>query len=302
MPEYKSHVTASLTLGADVATAGTFNVSYPTGYDESMMDEAGHKISVKNGGDYTSPHDFTVAFGAANAVVTWNDSLTLSAGTELFVELNVKGHDGDIDLREFNAGKVSKMTLVSVNLGAPDAADANGYVESQNLTAAGVFSVSTTAAAAIAAAALAGTADVPRNVVAAWTGTAVLTVTGTDEYGNTVVESSASGTSMAGKKAFKTITDISTSANITGLTVGTGDVLGLPVYLPDADLVLSEQEDGAAATAGTLVAGINTKATATTGDVRGTYDPNSACDGDKNFALVVAMHDPNYKGGTQYGG
>jgi len=37
-----------------------------------------------------------------------------------------------------------------------------------------------------------------RNVVAAWTGTAVMTVTGLDMYGNVVVEASASGTSLTG--------------------------------------------------------------------------------------------------------
>jgi len=139
--------------------------------------------------------------------------------------------------------------------------------------------------------------------VAAWTGTAVLTVTGTDEFGNTVVESSASGTSMAGKKAFKTVTSVVPSANITSATVGTGDVLGLPAFLPGAGRVLAELEDGAAATAGTLVAGVRTTpATATTGDVRGTYDPNSAADGSKAFELVVALDDPSDKGVAQYAG
>ena len=131
---------------------------------------------------------------------------------------------------------------------------------------------------------------------------AVLTVTGTDEYGNTVVESSASGTSLAGKKAFKTITNISSNANITALTVGTGDVLGLPMYLPDTARVLIELEDDAAPAAGTTVAGSAAEPTATTGDIRGTYDPNSACDGAARFSLVVALNEPEFKGGSQFAG
>lgn len=107
---------------------------------------------------------------------------------------------------------------------------------------------------------------------------------------------------MAGKKAFKTITSVVPSANITGATVGSGDVLGLPVYLGEAGDILAELEDGAAATAGTVVAGDDTDPTATTGDVRGTYDPNSAMDGATKIDLVCALPDPKYKGLSQYAG
>jgi hypothetical protein len=146
------------------------------------------------------------------------------------------------------------------------------------------------------------TFDVPRNVVGAWTGTAVMTVTGTDVYGETVVESSASGTSLTGKKAFKTVTAVSVSADVTAATVGSGDVLGLPVALPEKGLVVREMEDGAAPTAGTLVAAVRTTATATTGDVRGTYDPNSACDGAKAFQLLALLPNATDHGVDQYAG
>jgi len=146
------------------------------------------------------------------------------------------------------------------------------------------------------------TFDVPRNVVAAWTNTAVLTVTGTDEYGNVMRESSASGTSMTGAKAFKTITSVTTSANITGLTVGSGVRLGLPMYLPNVPNVIVQLQDGAAATAGTVVAGDSAVATATTGDVRGTYSPNSAPNGSLRFELDVIVRSPEYRGNAQFAG
>ena len=139
-------------------------------------------------------------------------------------------------------------------------------------------------------------------MVAAWTTTAVLTVTGTDEYGSVVVESSASGTSLAGKKAFKTITAVAASTAITGCTVGTGDVLGLPVFIPNIGCVIAELEDGADATAGAVVAGATAEATATTGDVRGTYDADSACNGSLAFELLAALDDPNELGVAQFAG
>jgi hypothetical protein len=60
----------------------------------------------------------------------------------------------------------------------------------------------------------------------------------------------------------------------------------------------------ASASAGTFVAGlsVNTISTATTADVRGTYDPSAACDGSKAFELLVNLSDPTFKGVPQYDG
>jgi hypothetical protein len=54
---------------------------------------------------------------------------------------------------------------------------------------------------------------------------------------------------------------------------------------------------------GTVVAGLDpqTASTATTADVRGTYDPATACDGTTSFALVIRCLDPEFKG-NQYDG
>ena len=166
---------------------------------------------------------------------------------------------------------------VQVDLGAPVAASANAISLSQSVTG-GV--------AALLNGALGGTLDVPRNVVAAWTNTAVCTVTGTDVYGRTLVESSASGTSMTGKKAFKTITSVVFSASVTSATVGTGDVLGLPYRIGGKFDILAAYADTTADIASaTVVAGDATTPSATTGDVRGTYDPNTACNGSVRFRL-----------------
>lgn len=194
-----------------------------------------------------------------------------------------------------------------ISLGAPDTADADGICASQNLTALGVASVDTDAAGAIAAAALAGVLDVPRNIVAAWTGTAVLTVTGTDLYDNTVVESSASGTSFAGKKALKTVTDFSVSGDVTGLTIGTGNVLGLPFRVNGLYNCLAFYADNTEELASaTLVAAVTVAATATTGDVRGTITPNTIPNGSVEFRLWAAIDDPNSLPGllgvSQYAG
>lgn len=240
----------NFSLASAVADNGTVTVGYPANRSKGSyaLSDTLHKLIV-NGNLYSAPQDFTLTFNANASSITLTNksggSWPASALCKLQLE-RIGPDNGKLALLNSTiaSGRVSPVLPVVIDLGSPNVADADGYCVSQDLTSAGVFSVSTTAAAAIAAAALAGYADVPRNVVAAWTGTAILTITGKDEYGNTVVEKSGSGTSLTGKKAFKQITGISSSANITSLTVGTGDVLGLPVALRKAGQVLGELKDG----------------------------------------------------------
>lgn len=158
-------------------------------------------------------------------------------------------------------------------------------------TAAIALNTPTAPTGALASAGVA-TLDVPRNVVAAWTGTAVMTVTGTDFWGYAQTEASASGTSMTGKKAFATITSISVSANVTGATVGTGAVLGLPFLAISGDLISTFYND--VPDTGTFVAGDPTAvATSTTGDVRGTYTASAALNGAKFLAITYKPKDPS---------
>ncbi len=284
--------------GSAVATSGTITFSYPAGTNAGSFVAFGHKLWVdKFQRLLESPTDFTVSFGASNITVTYKGSTTIPAGAALDAQFNQLGEDAGTPEVSPKIEGVQPLLTVKLGLGAPIAADADGVCASQAGTAATAMTID----GALASGGVA-TFDVPRNVVAAWTNTATLTVTGTDVYGNVVKETSGSGTSMAGKKAFKTITSVVPSANITGATVGTGDVFGLPVFLPGTAYILKELQDGAAATAGTAVAGVSSAATATTGDVRGTYDPNAAADGAKVFDLIVALGDPDYKGVAQYAG
>lgn len=288
------------TLGSAVASAATFNVNYPDNRDAGDYQGGFDHQVVSNlyGALEAKKSQISMAFGTSNITITNNSGATLAVNTKLYVQLDRAGADaGESALAD--TGSMAKMSLIEINLGAPDVADPNGAVASQAATAASGLATGINGALASGGVA---TFDVPRNVVAAWTTTAVLTVTGTDENGNVIVESSASGVAMAGKKAFKTITAVATSVDITGLTVGSGDVLGLPAFLSQIGHVIAELEDGAAATAGTVVAGTVVLATATTGDVRGTYDPNSAADGAKAFQLIVAMGDTSALGVPQYAG
>ncbi len=289
------------TLSVAVAQNGTFTVGYPTGKGAGSY-SGGHKHKMAALQTvFEAPSGLTVAFGASEITVTYKGATTLPAGTDIVLELDIYG-SRDANASLGTSKRAAFLEPIVVDLGSPAQLDADGICASQNRTGAGDLTLDGALASGGTV-----TLDVPRNVIVDSGGadTAVLTVYGTDEYGVSMRESiTLNGTTaVAGKKAFKTITRIAASATIAnGAFVGTGDVLGLPVFLPKTGYVIKELEDGATATAGTLVAGVTTAPSATTGDVRGTYDPNSAADGSKNFRLVLLVEDPNYKGLTQYNG
>lgn len=242
----------NFSLASAVANSGTVTVGYPAGRSKGNYDlTTGKHILYVGQNKYQAPQDFTLTFNANASSITLTNASGGAWAASSECSLQIERHGGASGIALLNLltstidlGKVIPVLPAIIDLGSPNVADADGYFASQDLTAAGVASVSVTAVAAIAAAALAGTADVPRNVVAAWTGTAIITITGTDEYGNVLVEKSGSGTSLTGKKAFKTVTAIAVSANVTSLTVGTGDVLGLPVAIRKGGQILGEFKDG----------------------------------------------------------
>lgn len=120
-----------------------------------------------------------------------------------------------------------------------------------------------------------------------------ITVTGTDYWGQAQTETIAlNGTTVvAGKKAFKTVTGVTVSAAITGtIFVGNEDIFGLPYRVTDAGYLFRVGWAGALAEdAGTFVAADTATATATTGDVRGTYAPSSAANGTRRLVIGIAL-------------
>lgn len=296
--------TITATLSAETGFGGSFTLPYPSG--RNAADYAGNRAALRsNSRDvlYQSRGQISVVYGASDIAVTILAGGAYPLGETIYLDVDkgprAAGSD-KIAVPELAApDKMDHAVMVKVDFGAPAAADADGVVASQAATAAGGLATGINGALAEDGVATFAT---PRNVVAAWTGTSVLTVTGTDEYGNVIVESSASGTSMTGAKAFKTVTGISVSADVTGLTVGSGVILGLPCFLAETGDVVVRKTNGAGLTTGTVVAGATEAATATTGDVRGTYSPGSAPNGTNTYDLLLAVRDPSYKGGAQYAG
>jgi hypothetical protein len=144
--------------------------------------------------------------------------------------------------------------------------------------------------------------DVPRNVTAA-INTSVnaitITVTGYDQYRGKIVETlsiAQGGTAAVGKKAFKYIYSIAITAvgdeTAKTLSVGFGSVLGLPFYLAEKSDLLSVWFDDAVDSS-TVVAGVTTTPSATTGDVRGTITIAGTLNGTKTLKAWMHVSDEN---------
>ena len=130
------------------------------------------------------------------------------------------------------------------------------------------------------------------------------TINGLDVYGfpmtETVTIAPASALTIAGLKAWKYIYSITpgfTDATYT-YSVGTNDVIGFPIrsdnFQPGVSLDVSLMMNNAAITATTgYIAAVKTTATATTGDVRGTYALQTSANGTLAFSVKQDPLVPN---------
>jgi hypothetical protein len=194
-----------------------------------------------------------------------------------------------------------------ISLGSPAVASATGLKNSAAITnAASTVTID-------------GTADSPFGRAVQIKGdtagdNAVCTVNGRDYLGQPMKENlTLSGTSaVTGTKAFywvDTVSVASGNANASSsIDLGWRDVLGLPFKTVK---ILSEEDDGAlVGTLGTLVGPVMTDPqTATTGDPRGTYDPNTTLDGASEVivtcvfdAYVNSSNNGGYYGIKHYNG
>lgn len=299
-------------LAADLITGGTLTLSYPTGTTRGdFLNAVGHQF-VANQGGYVYAKDFELTLNAANITFTWRNAGTVKAGVTFRLDLRrpgmgpipadpVTGHVTGVIGGAVDKGNIAGGGVYMMNLGSPATASANAICLAQAIAGA----ANAVIAGALATAGVA-TMDVPRaaQMVSSNAGdtTQTVTLTGTDAYGQAMTErKTLNGTTpVIFAKAFNKITQVAVSAVMAGnLTVGTSTTLGLPAFLPAAGYILKELQDGALATAGTTAAGVVVTPTNLTGDVRGTYIPNSAPDGSKAYQIICFLADPGSIGGPQ---
>lgn len=122
---------------------------------------------------------------------------------------------------------------------------------------------------------------------------ATITIVGFDCYGYTIHQTltMANAGAVTTTKAFKGIISATPSGTLSGsnVSLGQSDVYGLPIYsVSTSNQVTGFWNNLIITGAGTVVSGVTTTASATTGDVRGTYTVGSASNGTKR--LTVYLH------------
>lgn len=306
----------SFSLASAVAAGGTVTLSYPGGggngygnqYSKGNYLLTNTRSQMQIGQNiYNSPNDFELTFNANASGITLTNrtSSTWPQGSICLIGLNLSGQTfPPLNSPPLANSGLLKMYEMALDLGSPTTAAANNVAAAQAVAGAANLTLNGTLVTS-------GVAifDSPRGMqlVSSNAGdtTQVATITGVDEYGSTVVETiTLNGTTIVStKKAMVAVTRIAMSAVMTGnITVGTSTVLGLPIAVYSAFQIVKEGLDGAVATAGTFAAAVRTKPTAATGDVRGTYIPNSAPNSDRGFVLIVSVPDPSDIGVAQFGG
>jgi hypothetical protein len=141
------------------------------------------------------------------------------------------------------------------------------------------------------------TKAISRNIRIASVGndsTATFVVRGYDLYGFPMSETitGANVGTASGVKAFKYIASITPAGTVSGsnVTVGTGDVFGLPLLSTRfQDVQIYWNAGLISATTGYTAAVTTSPATAITGDVRGTYAVQSASDASKRLQVKVQV-------------
>jgi hypothetical protein len=296
--------TISGVLASAVATGGTFTVAYPTGTSRGdFAYGVRHRLSAL-GRVFSAPEDVTIAFTGL-ATVTYNGATTLPAGTAFTLQLDTQGSGTDITDANSAVVVANGAELVLLKLGSPTALAAAGVCAAQAVAGA----VNLVLVAGVNSPLTGLGARTGRNVTAvsanAGDTTQTITIRGFDMYNRPMTETFVLNgtTTRAGVKAFFRVTQVSSSAATAGnVSVGFGNAIGIPAHLPNGTFVIREIADNAVATSGTLVAGLalGTRSTATTADIRGTYTPNAAPDGSRDYTLLAALPDPTFLGSAQF--
>lgn len=123
------------------------------------------------------------------------------------------------------------------------------------------------------------------------------TVAGRDMYGYKMTETIAGGsTSLAGRKAFKYVSSITNASapTSTGVSIGFGDVFGLPFYTPYVGQNLSLNLNSTAGISASVVASTTNVVLGTTAtqvssspDVRGTFSSTTASNALQRLQIQV---------------
>jgi len=280
------------------ATGGTGGSSSSTLTITALNQGAPITLGMYVDGTSVTDGTFITAFGTGNGgtgTYILNQAINIANTTALTLHNNI-AFDNPAPM-SLGVGPVGRVYIFDV---VPQPAVANNIATAATVTSAYTLTAGTNVKSVTLTNGSTGLQlDVPRAVsVTIGAGTIAdrnVTINGFDYYGQAMSEVIATGTTQStavnGKKAFYIVTSATVSGAVGATTaLGTTDVIGLPVRVFDAGYIINAKFNNTlAANAGTFVAAATATATTTTGDVRGTFDPDGACDGIKRLVISIAL-------------
>jgi hypothetical protein len=304
MPQFSD----DLFLGPAQTYMGTGNRPYSTTFTGSMSGTTLTVTALLSGsplvvgmyvdGSSVTDGTYITAFSSGTGTTgtyTINQSVSASS-TTMYGHTNIPFDDpSDMDLGVGPLGRIYVWDLL------PQTLQAANIAASQTPAAAGSLTLTAGTSAKSVVNASGATViqlDVPRavSITQAAAGTSrVFTVTGVDYYNQTMSEAITStvNSTVTGKKAFWQISSVTVAGGgtTTACSVGTGDVFGCPVRFTDKSYIVRYGWNNATTddTSGVLTVADQATATTTTGDVRGTFAPSTAADGQKRLVMTIAL-------------
>ena len=293
------YIRLNTVLKTDLKSNTKVEIPYPDGVNEgSFFGAIDHTLGIESR-FFRSPKDFIVIPTAENLTIHWTANINIRAGALLHFQLQEQGGDYYTDPKTGITvrGMVEAKTFL-VNLGSVKDRDPQHYVHLIHIPAAGRLELTNSKP------------DVPRNVVITSDSDEsgrLFGIHGEDVYLRPMFEQikgTANG-KMNGKKAFAKLSKITTDGATRGnITIGTGNRLGLPSFVPGPGYIMAELINGTPVNGGMIVPGEMNVATATTGDRRGTYTPPPSVNlnGRDSIQLFLILPNPGNAGTPDFVG
>jgi hypothetical protein len=278
------YVPINIVTDRPLSSGASLNIPYPEGRNEGYFFSGVNHTMTVGGSFFRCPRDFLIVTAPDRITLTWQGNATIPARSVLNIQLETPGSDFYFDAK--NGVTVNNMVhspMFMLNLGAPQAAQEDAIAHRQQSAADRPLQLANEKT------------DCPRNLIvyaAAPSAECHFLVEGLDVYGRTLRENII-GASQ-GRKAFATIRKITPSHACGEACVGTGAMLGLPVFLPAPGFLMREIINGESVSGGLLVSGDKNAPTPSSGDCRGLYSPPNgiALDGRHTVHLLVSLPNP----------
>jgi hypothetical protein len=292
-------VPVNVVLDRPLHANAMINIPYPSGKTEGYFFAGyNHTMSI-DGAFFRCPRDFIISTSTDYLVLTWRGDTPIPSGTLLNIQMDAPG--GDFYLDQRTGVTVQNMVMCGtylVNLGSPNASEPEWFVSSAEISASQSLKL------------INQIPDCPRNIMinsSKDNSHCTFTIEGEDVYARGMLEKiqGPSSETTHGNKAFHKIHKITSSHPCNGkISIGTGNRIGLPMYLPSPGFLMREMISGITHTTGTILCGEKLPPSAITGDCRGTYTPyeETMLNGKNSFYLMFALPNPGNIGMPDYTG